>query len=50
MADLYESVQYASNIIPRSYLLVTAGAVYIETNDVPAKDILNDLLEMTKGV
>ena len=50
MASLYESVQHASNIIPRLYLLITAGAVYIETHEVKAVDILSDLLEMMKGV
>ena len=33
------------------YLLVTVGAVYIRTNrDVPAKNILKDLVEMCKGI
>mmetsp|Transcript_38745 Transcript_38745/g.54062 ORF Transcript_38745/g.54062 Transcript_38745/m.54062 type:complete len:113 (+) Transcript_38745:38-376(+) len=29
MIDLYEAVQHATNLIPRLYLLVTVGAVYI---------------------
>jgi len=48
--DLYELVQYAGNIIPRLYLLVTVGTVYIKTKQVPTKDILKDLVEMCRGV
>ena len=50
MVELYERVQHASNILPRLYLLVTVGSVYIQTKTVPAKDILRDLMEMVKGV
>ena len=32
--DLYELVQYAGNIVPRLYLLVTVGSVYIHTKQV----------------
>jgi hypothetical protein len=32
--------RYAGNIIPRLYLLVTVGSVYIKTKQVPTKDIL----------
>jgi len=47
---LYNSVQQASSIIPRLYLLITAGSVYIESMETSAKDILLDLLQMIKGV
>ena len=50
ISDLYELVQYAGNIIPRLYLLVTVGAVYIQAKQVPTKDILKDLVEMCRGV
>ena len=50
MSELYESFQHASNVLPRLYLLITAGVVYIETKEMPAKDIIWDLLEMAKGV
>ncbi len=50
MQSLYESVQHATNVIPRLYLLVTVGAVYIETHEISAKEIISDLLEMVKGV
>ncbi|XP_021902474.1 vacuolar protein sorting-associated protein 35B-like isoform X1 [Carica papaya] len=48
--DLYELVQHAGNILPRLYLLCTVGSVYIKTKEVPAKDVLKDLVEMCRGV
>ncbi|KAL9269116.1 Vacuolar protein sorting-associated protein 35A-like protein [Drosera capensis] len=48
--DLYELVQHAGNILPRLYLLCTAGSVYIKSKEAPAKDILKDLVEMCRGV
>lgn len=50
MQSLYESVQHATSVIPRLYLLITVGAVYIETHEISAKEIISDLLEMVKGV
>ncbi|EDQ86414.1 uncharacterized protein MONBRDRAFT_28281 [Monosiga brevicollis MX1] len=48
--DLYELVQYAGNILPRLYLLITVGSVYVKSNEVPSKKILNDLVDMCRGV
>ncbi|XP_040566607.1 vacuolar protein sorting-associated protein 35 isoform X1 [Lepeophtheirus salmonis] len=48
--DLYELVQYAGQIVPRMYLLITVGLVYIQTKEYPKKDILKDLVEMCRGV
>ncbi len=50
MNDLYESVQHATSLIPRLYLLITVGSVYIQTHEVGANKILTDLLEMIKAV
>ncbi|KAG0716858.1 Vacuolar protein sorting-associated protein 35 [Chionoecetes opilio] len=50
VADLYELVQYAGNIVPRLYLLITVGLVYIKTNETCKRDILKDLVEMCRGV
>ncbi|KAL0489745.1 vacuolar protein sorting protein VPS35 [Acrasis kona] len=50
MQDLYEVVQHAGNIVPRLYLLITVGSVYIKSKEAPAKDVLKDLVEMCKGV
>nr|CAH7712821.1 unnamed protein product [Callosobruchus chinensis] len=48
--DLYELVQYAGNIVPRLYLLITVGLVYIKTNPALRRDLLKDLVEMCRGV
>lgn len=50
VADLYELVQYAGNIVPRLYLLITVGLVYINTNTSLRRDLLKDLVEMCRGV
>ena len=50
MSDLYENVQHAGGLIPRLYLLITVGSIYISTHEIAAKDILSDLMEMMKGV
>uniref|UniRef100_A0A5S6QQ92 Vacuolar protein sorting-associated protein 35 n=1 Tax=Trichuris muris TaxID=70415 RepID=A0A5S6QQ92_TRIMR len=48
--DLYEVVQYASNIIPRLYLLITIGIAFIKLHEANRRDILRDLVEMCCGV
>jgi len=50
LADLYELVQYAGNIIPRLYLMITVGSVYMSIPDAPVKEIMKDMMEMTRGV
>jgi len=50
MAELYELVQYAGNILPRLYLLVTVGSAYIKLKEAPARDVLRDLVEMCRGI
>jgi hypothetical protein len=37
-------------VLPRLYLCVTAGSVYIKSMQGRAADVLADLLEMVKGV
>jgi vacuolar protein sorting-associated protein 35 len=32
------------------YLLITVGSIYIKTKEVPAEDVLRDLVEMCRGV
>ena len=48
--ELYELVQHAGNILPRLYLLVCVGSVYVKSGEGAAKDVLKDLVEMAKGV
>ncbi|KAF8439372.1 vacuolar protein sorting-associated protein 35 [Boletus edulis BED1] len=50
LADLYELVQYAGNIVPRLYLMITVGSVYMSIPDAPVKEIMKDMMEMSKGV
>nr|CAD2166646.1 unnamed protein product [Meloidogyne enterolobii] len=50
VAELYETVQYTGNIVPRLYLLITVGVVYIKSGESPSTDILHDLVEMCRGV
>lgn len=50
LADLYEVVQHAGNVIPRLYLLITVGHVYMKTSPHCRKEILKDLVEMCGGV
>jgi vacuolar protein sorting-associated protein 35 len=50
ITDLYELVQYAGNIVPRLYLLITVGLVYIKSNPATKKSIMKDLVEMCRGV
>eukprot|EP00916_Digyalum_oweni_P027512 GHVL01045005.1.p1 GENE.GHVL01045005.1~~GHVL01045005.1.p1 ORF type:complete len:775 (+),score=145.17 GHVL01045005.1:43-2367(+) len=50
MADLYESVQHAGNVLPRLYLLISVGASYIKNQQSVAKDILENMTELAKGV
>ncbi|KAF2724534.1 vacuolar protein sorting-associated protein 35 [Polychaeton citri CBS 116435] len=50
LADLYELVQYAGNIVPRLYLMITVGTVYMKIEDAPVKEIMKDMMEMSRGV
>ncbi|EWC47353.1 hypothetical protein DRE_00321 [Drechslerella stenobrocha 248] len=50
LADLYELVQYAGNIIPRLYLMITVGTVYMSIEDAPVREIMKDMMEMSRGV
>lgn len=50
LADLYESVQQASGILQRLYLLILAGSAFIHTKEAAPKEILKDIIEMVKGI
>ncbi|KAH9048801.1 vacuolar protein sorting-associated protein 35 [Lactarius hengduanensis] len=50
LADLYELVQYAGNIVPRLYLMITVGSVYMSVSEAPVKEIMKDMMEMSRGV
>ncbi|GMM54870.1 retromer subunit [Maudiozyma humilis] len=50
LADLYELVQYAGNVVPRLYLMITVGTSYLRVPGAPREEILKDMLEMCRGV
>jgi len=50
MAGIYQKVQGTSHIIPRLYLMITAGSAIILAKEAATKDVLQDLIEMSKGV
>lgn len=50
LADIYELVQYAGNIVPRLYLMITVGTAYMSMPDAPVKEIMKDMMEMCRGV
>ncbi|KAK1807088.1 retromer complex subunit Vps35, partial [Friedmanniomyces endolithicus] len=49
LADFYELVQYAGNVVPRLYLMITVGTVYMGIEDAPVKEIMKDMMEMSRG-
>lgn len=42
LSDLYELVQYAGNIVPRLYLMITVGAVYMRVSKESIKPPSSD--------
>lgn len=46
LAEVYQLVQCEGNVVPRSYLLITVGAVYVRAQRDVAGEVLNDLLDM----
>ena len=50
LQDLYDSVQQAKYIIPRIYLMITAGVIFMENNKQSCRQIIFDLFSMIKGI
>ncbi|KAJ4289376.1 retromer complex subunit Vps35 [Collariella sp. IMI 366227] len=50
LADLYELVQYAGNIVPRLYLMMTVGTAYMSIEGAPVKELMKDMMDMSRGV
>ncbi|RKP23012.1 vacuolar protein sorting-associated protein 35, partial [Syncephalis pseudoplumigaleata] len=50
LSELYELVQYAGNIVPRLYLMITVGAVFMGVPEAPVKELMRDMIEMSRGV
>ena len=47
--EIYEKIQGCSHVLPRLYLMCCVGGVFIQSQELPAKEILRDLTEMMKG-
>ena len=47
---LYEKVQYNSSILPRLYLMITVGTAMVKHQPDLTRDVLDDLVEMSRGV
>jgi len=50
LQNLYDLVQQAKFIIPRIYLMITAGGIFMQNNKQSCVDIIFDLLSMIKGI
>ena len=50
LIDLYDDVQQAQNVIPRLYLMITAGSIYIERVPRSTRIIIYDMLGLVKAV
>ncbi len=50
MQDIYDSVQQCGSIVPRLYLLITAGAVFLRSGEANGTEIMKDLVTMCKGI
>lgn len=48
--DVYETVQYTGNILPRLYLMVLVGSCYLHIKGSMRAEIIKDLVEMCRGV
>lgn len=50
LADVYELVQYSGACVPRLYLMITVGSVYMSIPDAPVKEVMKDILDMSRAV
>ena len=50
LIDLYDDVQQAQHVIPRLYLMITAGSIYIERVPRSTRIIMYDMLGLVKAV
>ena len=50
LIDLYDDVQQAQNVIPRLYLMITVGSIYIEKVPRSTRIIIYDMLGLVKAV
>ncbi|KIZ02289.1 hypothetical protein MNEG_5666 [Monoraphidium neglectum] len=46
-SELYELVQHAGNVLPRLYLMVAVGCLFIRSGEGSSKELLKDLVEVS---
>ena len=46
----YDFVKNDDKIVPRLYLMITVGTVYMSIPEAPVKEIMKDMMEMCRGV
>ena len=47
---IYESIQQSQYLIPRVYLMIICGSIYIELNPIKYKEIIYELLNIVKCI
>lgn len=50
LTELYEAVQQSISIIPRLYLMISIGDIYIDSNQCDKDELIYDLILMLNGV
>ena len=50
LIDLYDDVQQAQHVIPRLYLMITVGSIYMEKVPRSTRTIIYDMLGLVKSV
>lgn len=50
LAELYDIVQHAKEIIPRIYLLICIGCNLIDSKEKPIMEVIKDIFNMIKGI
>lgn len=48
--EFYEAVQQCITVLPRLYLMILVGNIYIESNPNEKKEILNEIMKMLNAV
>ena len=50
LKELYEAVQQCISIVPRIFLMITVGTVFIESKQCDAEELIYDIIQMIRGV
>lgn len=50
LKELYEAVQQSISIIPRIFLMIIVGTVFIESNQCEPEELIYDIIKMIRGI